>query len=241
MLCAGPSPSAKTIPCRQMDVSDLDGRLLFAVPKPCAAMRPVGAVFRLSPPSLSFSCVLLPNLARNFHFSRKQKGRLHEKALQLLAGADIQFHRKSRTDIALSSNLPIALVFLPAVDIAKFVGEGNVDLGITGQDVIAEAGEDTVGNVDEVLKLGFGKCRLCLQVPVSSPYREPRDLLGKKVATSFENLASRYFEKLGEEVAGSVPLNGVVKKSKTRVVSVSGSVEASCSLGLADGIGKVAR
>ncbi|KAG5460422.1 MAG: hypothetical protein BJ554DRAFT_7531 [Olpidium bornovanus] len=163
------------------------------------------------------------------------------KSLQLLAGADIQFHRKSRIDIALSSNLPIALVFLPAADIAKFVGEGNIDLGITGQDVIAEAGEDTVGNVDEVLKLGFGKCRLCLQVPVSSPYKEPRDLLGKKVATSFENLASRYFEKLGEEVAGNLPLNGVVGKCKTRVVSVSGSVEASCSLGLADGIGKAAR
>jgi ATP phosphoribosyltransferase len=64
-------------------------------------------------------------------FAIPKKGRLYEKSLELLEGADIQFRRSNRLDIALSTNLPIALVFLGASDIAKFVAMGNVDIGIT--------------------------------------------------------------------------------------------------------------
>lgn len=49
-------------------------------------------------------------------------------------------------------------VFLPAADIPSFVGKGNVDLGITGHDVILEAGMSE--HVTEALRLGFGKCAL---------------------------------------------------------------------------------
>lgn len=49
-------------------------------------------------------------------------------------------------------------VFLPAADIPSFVGKGNVDLGITGHDVILEAGMSE--HVTELLRLGFGKCAL---------------------------------------------------------------------------------
>ncbi len=41
--------------------------------------------------------------------------------------------RKNRLDIALCTNLPLTLVFLPAADIAQYVGEGNIDIGITGR------------------------------------------------------------------------------------------------------------
>ena len=58
------------------------------------------------------------------------------------------------------TNLPITLVFLPASDIAQYVGEGNVDIGITGEDIVAESGVA----VTTALKLGFGKCKLALQV-----------------------------------------------------------------------------
>src|SRR6516225_4524022 len=66
------------------------------------------------------------------------EGRLLQSALNLLEGADIQFRRENRLDIALVKNLPIALVFLPAADIPTFVGEGRVDLGITGWDQVQE-------------------------------------------------------------------------------------------------------
>ncbi|KAI9159545.1 ATP phosphoribosyltransferase (ATP-PRTase) (ATP-PRT) [Blastocladiella emersonii ATCC 22665] len=150
-----------------------------------------------------------------------KKGRLCDKSLHLLAGADIQFHRKNRLDIALSTNQNVALVFLPAADIPKFVSDGIVDLGITGQDVVAEANAD----VDEVLQLGFGACDLCIQVPEASGVTDPRALAGKRIVTSFENLAASYFGPLDAELG-----------TTTKISFVSGSVEAACALGLADAI-----
>jgi hypothetical protein len=44
-------------------------------------------------------------------------------------------------DVAQCTNLPLTIVFLPAADIAKYVGEGNVDVGITGLDVVEETRE----------------------------------------------------------------------------------------------------
>ncbi|KAI8586690.1 hypothetical protein BDZ88DRAFT_454783 [Geranomyces variabilis] len=191
-----------------MDFSDLDDRLLFAIPK---------------------------------------KGRLHENCLTLLKGADIQFHRRNRLDIALSTNHPVALVFLPASDIATFVGEGNVDLGITGQDMVAEAGV----HVDELTQLGFGKCNLSVQVPISSKYTNAKELVGKRIVTSFSGIVRRYFDSLEagateeEAAAGLIKSSATTKKEqqlaarpepKTTIHLASGSVEAACALGLADGI-----
>ena len=114
-------------------------------------------------------------------------------------------------------------MFLPAADIPRFVAEGNVDLGITGQDKVASL-------ITECLPLGFGKCSLQVQAPEhSETIKSPKDLVGKKVATSFDFLAGKYFEKLDKEAGG---------KQTTEIEYVGGSVEAACALGLADGIGE---
>lgn len=124
----------------------------------------------------------------------------------------------------------MALVFLPAADIPRFVGEGNVDLGITGQDMVAEAGEKVSGLVQEELQLGFGRCSLQVQVPESSTsLKSVDDLVGKKIATSFDYLAGEYFANLEKKLGKS--------GEKTKIEYVGGSVEAACALGLADGIG----
>ena len=127
------------------------------------------------------------DLQERLLFAIPKKGRLHEQCLSLLQGADIQFHRRNRLDIALSTNLPIALVFLNASDIAKFVGEGNVDIGITGQDMVAENGVE----VDQLLELGFGKCNLQVLVPIQSGITTVDQLVGKRIVTSFENMVNR--------------------------------------------------
>lgn len=156
-------------------------------------------------------------------------GRLYEKCLELLQGADVQFKRAHRLDVALVQNHAMALVFLPAADIPRFVGEGNVDLGITGQDMVAEAGATVSALVQEELQLGFGKCSLQVQVPESSTsLKTVEDLVGKKVATSFDYLAGEYFTNLDKKVG---------KGQSTKIEYVGGSVEAACALGLADGIG----
>ncbi|KAJ7189018.1 hypothetical protein C8R46DRAFT_1056415 [Mycena filopes] len=156
-----------------------------------------------------------------------KKGRLHEKCLSLLSGADIQFRRHDRLDVCLVLNHPIALVFLPASDIPSFVGKGNVDLGITGHDVILEAQMEE--HVTEALRLGFGKCALQVQVPESGAIKSVADLAGKRVVTSFEVLSAQFFAKLDAEA-------GLVGEQRTKIEYVGGSVEAACALGLADGI-----
>jgi ATP phosphoribosyltransferase len=215
----------------------LEGRLLFAVPKS------------------------RPNYQMKFQWMSLMflvEGRLLQAALNLLEGADIQFRRENRLDIALVKNLPIALVFLPAADIPTFVGEGRVDLGITGRDTVAEhaAGveqerkrravsgksspvDEVEGGCEEVLDLSFGACKLQVQVPEKGQYVTPKDLIGKNIGTSFVHLTEDFFARLEAEVDAAAQQNGeeaASKKLKTHIIELSGSVEAACALGVADGI-----
>jgi ATP phosphoribosyltransferase len=190
------------------------------------------------------------------------EGRLLQASLNLLEGADIQFRRENRLDIALVKNLPIALVFLPAADIPTFVGEGRVDLGITGYDQVQEhdAGVRALARArwlsgdwsaasqeaakpqgcETVMDLGFGACKLQVQVPAKGAYAETRDLIGKNIGTSFVRLAEEHFARLELEKEGIVNGDGEQNlsgsKLKTKIIELSGSVEAACALGVADGI-----
>lgn len=83
--------------------------------------------------------------------------------------------------------------------------------------------------VTEVLRLGFGKCSLQVQVPERGPIRTVEDLVGKRVVTSFETLAGEYFGQMDERL-------GLKGEQATKIEYVGGSVEAACALGLADGI-----
>jgi len=98
-----------------------------------------------------------------------------------------------------------------------------VDLGITGEDIVAETLAETGATVNVMMELGFGKCRLCLQAPGAAAVADPADLAGKRIVTSFPHLTREYFAKLETG-------------TPTNVKVISGSVEAACGLGLADGI-----
>ncbi|WWC67696.1 ATP phosphoribosyltransferase [Kwoniella pini CBS 10737] len=170
--------------------------------------------------------LLVDSLKDRLLFAVPKKGRLMEKTLEILAGADIKYNRAHRLDVALVQNHPIALVFLPAADIPRFVALGSVALGITGQDVIAESTH--ADNITELLQLGFGKCSLQVQVPVTGPIQTVEGLSGGRIATSFEVLAAELFN-------GKSGIDSKTGKS-TKVEYVGGSVEAACALGMADGI-----
>ena len=96
----------------------------------------------------------------------------------------------------------------------------------------------------EVLDLGFGRCKLQVQVPEKGNIKEARDLVGKNVVTSFVGLTEKYFAKL--EGLGREEVNGdadsqrteapVSAKLRTKIKYVGGSVEAACALGVADGV-----
>lgn len=151
---------------------------------------------------------------------------MYEKCCSLLAGADVQFRRSNRLDIALSTNLAVALIFLPAADIPTFVGEGKCDLGITGLDQVMEA--DMFGSVEDLLDLNFGKCKLQIQVPANGDIEKPEQLIGKKIVSSFTRLSTDFFNELERA-------NGATEGS-TKIKFVGGSVEASCALGVGDAI-----
>ncbi|RMD44239.1 hypothetical protein DV735_g869, partial [Chaetothyriales sp. CBS 134920] len=156
---------------------------------------------------------LVNHLSDRLLFAIPKKGRLQQATLDLLAGSDIQFRRETRLDIALVKNLPIALIFLPAADIPTFVGEGRVDIGITGADQVAE----------HDAKLLPGE----------------QSGVEQNVVTSFTGLTEEYFAKL-EGVEGRVEtVNGSaikIARLRTKIKFVGGSVEAACALGVADGI-----
>ena len=121
----------------------------------------------------------------------------------------------------------MALIFLPAADIPRFVAEGNVHLGITGQDQVAEfylSAEEGHGEIREVLELGFGKCSLKVQVPENGNVEAAEELIGKRIVTSFTGLTKQYFKRLEE------------KQMHTTIKYVGGSVEAACALGVADAV-----
>jgi ATP phosphoribosyltransferase len=121
------------------------------------------------------------------------------------------------------------------------VGEGRIDLGITGRDQVAEhdaqlpRGERS--GVEELLDLGFGGCKLQVQVPEKGTLTAATELIGKQVVTSFTALTRAFFAKLeGDGDASRCCRDGVGWKLNTRIKYVGGSVEAACALGVADGI-----
>lgn len=106
-----------------------------------------------------------------------------------------------------------------------------------GQDVNGSSSSVELSDlIEEVLPLGFGACKLQIQTPErSTELKTIEDLVGKKIATSFDGLSTQFFKELDAKVNAEKGLSGS-QKLKTKIEYVGGSVEAACALGVADGI-----
>lgn len=143
------------------------------------------------------------------------KGRLREPSFHLLEDAGLGPEQPGDRALAFPCrNAPVEVLLVRASDVPEYVQDGVVDCGITGIDLVRERGADVL----EVLPLGFGSCRLEAAVPEESPYRELADLEGAAIATVYPRLTA---ELLPVDVT---------------LVDVSGSVEITPRLGLADAI-----
>jgi len=145
------------------------------------------------------------------------KGRLSEVVADLLQDAGLSFRRIQRSLFARCRDIPVEIVFLRTDDIPVLTAEGAIDLGITGADLVAEAGADLV----ERLALGVGSCRLALCVPDTADIASPKSLQGRRVATSVPRITRDWLAQHGVEV---------------HLVELSGSVEIMVSLGVADAV-----
>jgi ATP phosphoribosyltransferase len=146
------------------------------------------------------------------------KGRLAELAAQLLADAGLSFRRTERSLFARCKDIPVEITFLRTDDIPVLVAEGAIGLGITGADLVAESGAEVVHRLD----LGVGSCRLALCVPDDATITDPRQLAGRRVATSFPRITRGWLAERGVTDA--------------HFVELSGSVEVMITLGVADAI-----
>ena len=156
-------------------------------------------------------------MTENLRIGVPSKGRLADVAGELLLEAGLSFRRQERSLFARVREMPIDVTFLRADDIPVLCGEGAIDLGITGSDLVAEANVDLVAR----LALGVGACRLAICVPVDGPVKSPADLDGCRIATSFPHVTQSYLER---------------HHARAHMVNISGSVEVMVTLGVADAI-----
>ena len=145
------------------------------------------------------------------------KGRLVEPTLRLLHDAGLVFEEHDRSLVARVQNFDLDILFVRTNDVIEFVGDGVADLGITGVDLLSEAGAE----LPRVRDLGYGRCRLAAAVPTDSTLRSIEDLAGLRVATAHPNTTRRFFADQGIAVD---------------VIPISGAVEVAPRLGLAEAI-----
>src|SRR5690349_23702320 len=108
------------------------------------------------------------------------KGRLVEPTVELLRDAGLVFEEHERSLVARVRNFDLDILFVRTNDVIEFVGDGVADLGVTGEDLLAETGAE----LPRLRSLGYGQCRLAAAVPADSPYRRVGDLAGLRVATA---------------------------------------------------------
>lgn len=148
----------------------------------------------------------------------QKSGRLFDASVALLRDAGITLSSGSNRVLrATATNFPLEVIFLRDDDIPEYVEEGVVDAGIVGENVVLEKQK----NVDVLERLGFGHCRLCLALPKNSVYESKQSLSGLRIATSYPRILSDFLQK---------------NKISAELHDISGAVEITPSLGLADAI-----
>ncbi len=132
------------------------------------------------------------------------KGSLQDATIQLFARAGFNLYVSSRSYFPAVDDPEIECMLIRAQEMARYVSDGVLDAGLTGQDWIAEheLGDGTTGvltNVADLVyaKQSFGKVRWVLAVPEDSPYRSLPDLEGRTIATELVRVTRHYFSRQG--------------------------------------------
>lgn len=137
--------------------------------------------------------------------------------MQLLRDAGVTIKEEKRKFLMRASDFPVEVLFLRDDDIPQTVSMGAADLGFVGYNEVAERGY----NVDILQKLGFGGCRISLAIPKADKYEGLSYFNGKRIATSYPNVLSKFFAENGIEA---------------EIHTITGSVEIAPAAGLADAI-----
>lgn len=145
------------------------------------------------------------------------KGRLSEKIYELLNAAGLNFEAKSERCLHISTqDKKCSIIFVRTQDIPKFLEAKVAHIGFTGLDIVEEEGID----LDVIKRFDFGYCDMVVAVREEDKYQKTEDLPDTiNVATSFPNIAKKFFNKKGKTA---------------KIIEVNGAVEITPSLGLSD-------
>ena len=147
------------------------------------------------------------------------KGSLAQSATDMLREAGYKQRTDAKRLTLTDGDNGVEFFYLRPRDIAVYVGEGTLDVGITGRDLLLDSG----AKAEEVLRLGFGRSRFHFAAPPGTA-SHVGDLAGKRVATSYAGVVARHLEEHGVEAT---------------VTRLDGAVETSVQLGVADVIADV--
>ncbi|MDD6373112.1 MAG: ATP phosphoribosyltransferase [Bifidobacteriaceae bacterium] len=148
------------------------------------------------------------------------KGMLSEPSWNLLEESGYKLRANPRQLVVEDDENGIELFYLRPLDIAVYVGAGNIDLGLTGRDMLLNTQTDAT----EHMQLGYGASTFRFAAPKDSSIETLQDIDGKRVATSYDKLLSDYLTSRGIHA---------------KIVHLDGAVESSVQLGVADLIADV--
>lgn len=153
------------------------------------------------------------------------KGSLERTTLELFARAGWRINVSARNYFPDIDDPEITCSLAKAKEMAHYVSDGTLDVGLTGKDWCLEY-DSRIIVVDDFIysKTSYRPARWVLAVGGDSPYQKPEDLAGKKVATELVNVTKRWFQEKGIDV---------------EVVFSWGATEAKVVAGLADAVVEV--
>ena len=146
------------------------------------------------------------------------KGSLEEATFALFNKAGIHIRKGERSYFPICDDSELDLIIMRPQEIPRYVEQGILDAGISGQDWVAENN----AQVKEVAVLNYSKnsrsaCKWVLAVPEDSAFKKPRDLKGKRIATELIAATKRYFA--GKKVPVSVEFSwGATEVKPPRLV-----------------------
>src|SRR5450432_2869081 len=122
----------------------------------------------------------------------QKSGRLADRSLELISGAGLRVMKGANELLYRIENQPIDLLRVRDDDIPTFVADSVAELGIVGMNVFVDHLPDTDLEAMIVMRLGFGSCTLKIAVPEGFTYEGPQTLEGKRIATSYPNILTRW-------------------------------------------------
>jgi len=147
----------------------------------------------------------------------QKNGRLNEGTLELLNRCGIKISNGTNHLKALAEGFPMEVLLLRDDDIPQYVADGVADIGILGYNEVIEKGKD----IFIVRELGFSRCRLSIAVPRDVTYTGRQWLSGKRIATSYPEILKKFLSE---------------NQIKAEIHTISGSVEITPGIGMADAI-----